>query len=367
MRIIHAADFHLDSPFDGLTPEQAVARRAEQRQLLDRLAELARSTQAELVLLAGDLLDGDRVYYETVEALSRALGQIPAPVFIAPGNHDYYTPRCPYAVNRWPDNVHIFTSGQIEAVELPELNAVVYGAAFTSDGRGDSLLRGFSVPEDGRTHLMVLHADVDARQGSRYCPVASEDIAASGLDYLALGHIHTCSDVQTAGRVPWAYSGCPEGRGFDETGVKGVLCGEVERGRADLRFVPLCQRQYQILELNVTAGDDVNSIANQALFHAAPNDLVRFVLKGESDEAGIDLNALRLRCADAFYSVSFRDQTRVHRGMWDRMEEENLTGLFLRCMHEKISAAKDEEETALFQKAARFGLAALEHREDCGQ
>ena len=93
MRIIHAADFHLDSPFDALSPEQAVARRAEQRRILERLVDLAQSTRAEVVLLPGDLLDGDRVYQETVEALSRTLGQMQVPVFIAPGNHDYYTPR----------------------------------------------------------------------------------------------------------------------------------------------------------------------------------------------------------------------------------------------------------------------------------
>lgn len=366
MRILHAADFHLDSPFDGLSPEQAVQRRSEQRQLLERLAELARSTRAEAVLLSGDLLDGDRVYYETVEALSRALGRIDAPVFIAPGNHDYYTGRSPYAVNAWPENVHIFRSGQIESVELPGLNAVVYGAAFTADGRGESLLRGFSAPQDGKLHLMVLHADVDARQGSRYCPVSSADIAASGLDYLALGHIHTCTGVQMAGQVPWAYSGCPEGRGFDETGVKGVLCGEVERGgKADLKFVPLCSRQYQVLELPVTEQDDTDSIVTQVLAHAAPRDLVRFVLTGQSGDAGIDLAALQARCADSFYSVSFRDRTQVRRDLWARMEEENLTGLFLRCMRGRLNKAKDEDEAALIQKATRFGLAALENREDC--
>lgn len=365
MRILHASDFHLDSPFDGLSPEQAVQRRAEQRETLERLAELARSTRAEAVLLAGDLLDGERVYYETAEALSRTLGHIDAPVFIAPGNHDPFTARSPYAGNAWPDNVHIFRTGQIEAVELPGRNAVVYGAAFASDSRGESPLRGFSAPPDGKLHLMVLHADVDAPPGSRYGPVSTADVAASGLDYLALGHIHTCTGVQFAGGVPWAYSGCPEGRGFDETGVKGVLCGDVERGgRADLKFVPLCSRQYQVLELPVTEQDDADSIAARVLAHAAPRDLVRFVLTGQSGGAGVDLAALQARCAGSFYSVSFRDRTQVCRDLWARREEENLTGLFLRCMQKKLNEAKSEDEAALIQKATRFGLAALENRED---
>ncbi len=364
MRIIHAADFHLDSPFDGLTPEQAVLRRAEQRQILERLADLVRSIRAEVLLLPGDLLDGERVYQETAEALARTLGSLEIPVFIAPGTHDYYTQRSPYATNRWPENVHIFRSGRMEAVELPGLNAVVYGAAFTTEFGGESPLAGFTAPSDDRLHLMVLHADVDARQGSRYCPVTSAEIAASGLDYLAMGHIHTCTGVQMAGNVPWAYSGCPEGRGFDETGVKGVLCGEVTKGRADLHFMPMSRREYRIHEVELTAEDTADSIAARILAHAAPDDLVRIVLTGETDGETIDLSALQERCAAGFYSLTLRERTRLRRDLWARMEEENLTGLFLRSMKARLDTAADEEQAALLQQAARFGLAALENRED---
>ena len=37
LTFLHAADFHLDSPFHALPPEQAAERRQEQRQLLTRL------------------------------------------------------------------------------------------------------------------------------------------------------------------------------------------------------------------------------------------------------------------------------------------------------------------------------------------
>ena len=131
MRIIHGADFHLDSPFDALEPAQAAARRAEQRTLPERLADLCADREADLVLLAGDLLDGRAPYQETVEALVRALGRIRAPVFIAPGNHDYYTPHSPYAAPIWPDNVHIFSSGDLQSIPCP--------AAWWSTGRPSPL------------------------------------------------------------------------------------------------------------------------------------------------------------------------------------------------------------------------------------
>ena len=119
LKLIHGADFHLDAPFSALPPDKARQRREEQRELLNRLVDLAEGEGADLVLLSGDLLDGGETYQETVEALSRALGQIRVPVFIAPGNHDWYGPRSPYAGTVWPDNVHIFTAPTVEGVELP--------------------------------------------------------------------------------------------------------------------------------------------------------------------------------------------------------------------------------------------------------
>ena len=71
LKILHAADLHLDSPFEGLASGKAAIRRTEQRELLGRLAELAAVRQVDLVLLAGDLLDSANTYYETGEELIR--------------------------------------------------------------------------------------------------------------------------------------------------------------------------------------------------------------------------------------------------------------------------------------------------------
>ena len=43
VRILHAADLHLDSPFEALTLAQAAQRRREQRSLLRALPELAQA------------------------------------------------------------------------------------------------------------------------------------------------------------------------------------------------------------------------------------------------------------------------------------------------------------------------------------
>ena len=251
LRILHAADLHLDSPFEGLGAGKAAVRRKEQRELLGALAELAAREQVDLVLLAGDLLDSDGSYAETGEELVRCLRQIQAPVFIAPGNHDCYTPASPYARLRMPDNVHIFRKNAIEAVELPGLQTRVYGAAFTEKTSGP-LLRGFRAPrQEGLYQILCLHGEVGGGN-SRYDPITPEELAGSGLDYAALGHIHKASGLLRAGDTWYSWPGCPEGRGFDETGEKTVSLVTLTEEGCTLETRDISLRRYEKLCVDVT-------------------------------------------------------------------------------------------------------------------
>ena len=355
LKFIHGADFHLDAPFSALPPDKARQRREEQRELLSRLVDLAEGEGAHLVLLSGDLLDSGETYQETVEVLSRALGQIRVPVFIAPGNHDWYGPRSPYAGTVWPDNVHIFTAPAVEGVELPGLNCVVHGAAFTAPQLDRSPLAGFAAPRDGRVHLMALHGEVGSQ--GRYGPIDPADIAASGLTYLALGHVHACSGLQRAGETWWAYPGCPEGRGFDETGDKGVLSVTVEDGGAvSAKFVPLARRRYQIVEADVTGAESAQAALRSVLPAAPTEDCCRIVFTGQRGFDAPDLSALLPLAEPYYFSVSLRDNTMERRDLWARAGEDSLTGLTLRALRELEGEDRD--------LAARFALAALEHGED---
>ena len=359
LTIVHAADFHLDSPFRALPEDKAAQRRAEQRELLDRLADLARDRGADLLLLAGDLFDGRTTFYETAQALARSLGSLDIPVFIAPGNHDFWSPASPYASIRWPDNVRIFTGG-MERVELPGLGCAVYGGAFTAPVCERSLLAGFRPQEDpGLTRLMILHGDLTA--GGRYNPITPEQLAASGMDYVALGHVHAASGVLRAGSVSYAYHGCPEGRGFDELGDKGVLAGRVDRGRAELDFVPLCKRRYQQLEVDRSRCGSPEEALEAVLPRLDQRDICRLVFTGEWD--GLDLAALAPRAEAACYHAVLRDRTSPRRDLWRRQEESNLTGLFLRELARRLSQAGDHDRPML-ERAVRFGMAALEGGEE---
>ena len=359
VKIIHSADFHLDSPFDSLPEKKALERRGEQRALLGSLADLAEREQADLVLLSGDLFDSAVCYYETCETLLRVLSSIKARVFISPGNHDYYCDRSPYAILEFPENVHIFRSPVISSVEIPELGCRVYGAGFTSPS-SRPLLRGFSAPNDGLVNIMVIHGDL---ADDRYNLITKQDIENSGLDYLALGHIHAFSGICSAGPTVYAYPGCTEGRGFDETGEKGVIAGTVSRDGRDLRFLPLRGRQYRIVQADVSGGAALGA-AEAAITEAMKNDVVRVVLRGGTDE-NIDCAALAESLADRAYHVTVRDETHALRDIWDGISEDTLRGGFLRILREKYENADENAKPGILL-AVRYGLAALDNREEWG-
>lgn len=352
LTILHAADLHLDSPFRSLPPREAQARRADQRQTLDALRDLALERQVGLVLLAGDLFDSQEVYPETLEALARTLGQMPCPVCIAPGNHDYYAPQSPYARPIWPDNVHIFTTEAVAAHPLPELGAVVYGCAFVGPFRESDPLAGFHAPDDGALPIGVFHGEV-GRQG-RYAPIAPESLAGSGLAYAALGHVHAPAFVQEE-PTPWAYPGCTQGRGFDELGERGCCLARLEEGGAvSWSFCPLPGPRYR--ELSLPLGADLAGALTDF-----SNDYVRLTLTGEGEAP--DLSALRAQLEGMCRAVELRDETTRPREVWARLEEDTLTGHFLREMAQRMDVAAAEERP-LLERALAYGLAALEGREE---
>lgn len=362
LTFLHAADFHLDSPFHSLSPDQAAARRQEQRQLLTRLADTARETQADLIFLSGDLFDSRRVRPETLQQLTQAICELNAEVFLSPGNHDPYSSGSPYAKLSWPEHVHIFTEPSPQRVELPRLNAVVYGSAFTSLYRMDGPLENFHADDEGVLTFGCFHGDLSSIH-SRYGPVTQSQISSSGLDYLALGHSHTASGLLRAGHTYYAWPGCPEGRGFDETGDKGIYIGQAEPGRVTLEFLPLAFRRYLTPDLDITGQDPAQAL-KAFMAQSNPEDIVRIFLVGERDpEQEPDLTALTALASTHFYSASLHDHTSLSQTLWARKEEDTLTGLFLRNMAQRLEAAP-EQEKPLLERAIRFGLAALEGREE---
>lgn len=359
IKILHGADLHLDSPFDSLPEEKAAERRKEQREILSQIVTLAKKENVDLVLLSGDLLDSGRSYYETSEILLRTLRDIEVPVFIAPGNHDYYSHTSPYSILKFPENVHIFKTPEVEKVELKAVT--VWGAAFTGEASGPLLTGMGSVKGSNKVNIMTLHGVV-GEPGSSYNPIDEREIARTGLDYLALGHKHTFSGFKKAGNTTYAYPGCPEGRGFDETGEKGVIIAKVSRDSVKGRFVPLSKRKYGILNVDLSEAEDAMQAVMDAIPPSVERDIYRIVLSGEYSGKA-DLGKISDLVASKFYHVTIKDTTRPRRDIWAQAEEDTLKGLFLRKMRSKYESG-DQETREKVILAVRYALAAMERGEE---
>ncbi len=359
IKILHAADFHLDSAFGALGPRLAVQLRQEQRELLLQMTDLANVEGCQIMLLAGDLFDSDNAFPETLKALKEALAAFRGQVFIAPGNHDCLYAGSPYLSTPWPENVHIFTSRNISSVYLEDCGCEVYGAGFTAPAM-PSLLEGFHVHDEDCINLMVLHGDAETAQ-STYNPISKEQIAQSGLHYLALGHIHKRQDPIMAGKTAYGWPGCAMGRGYDELGEKGVFITEVSSAGVNTVFHPLAARKYEIL--SVECGHDPLAAILAVLPQDTSRDIYRIYLTGRCESAP-DIPSLTQALEGRFFSLQLRDRTERTVDVWQNAGQDTLQGQFLALLMAKMASAETEEEKALCRLAAELGLRAMEGREE---
>ena len=359
MRILHAADLHLDSAFAGLAEEKAALLRQESRDILRRMVDWANDHAVDVMLLSGDLFDSDRMYSQTARTLAPALARFRGRIFLSPGNHDFYAPGSGYDAVDWPDNVHIFTSRRPQTVLLRSLNASVTGAAFTSAEEWEPFDGTSFSGGDAPIRLGVLHGEV-TRGESKYRAIPPAEIEKTNLTYLALGHVHRCAGVQRAGNTAYAYPGCLPGRGFDETGDKGFLYGEITPEKVELEFIPFAPRRYQSVTADITDRDPADAV-RQALDPDCGQDICRVLLTGSRRE-NFSLSALTSELSGLCAALELTDETYPEEDVWARCGEDSLRGLFLQTLRARYDGADEDEKRQLLQ-AARFGLAALDNRD----
>ena len=341
LKILHSADWHLGAPLLGFTPEQRAFLKRELDKIPGKVADICRREGCDLVLLAGDLLDHPRVT-GGLDGLKAALADCGVPVLIAPGNHDYLMPGSVWLEERWPENVYIFRGG-LESVVLEALNCRVYGAGYTAmDCPG--LLEGFRAEGGERYCMAVLHGD-PVQLKSPYCPVTASQVRDSGLDYLALGHIHKRGAFVSGGTV-CGWPGSPMGRGWDETGEKGVYLAELG-GRAEVRFLPLDTPKFWEM-----AFDSISALED-ALDPRGNLDFYRITLTGIGGEPVQHLY-------EKYPNMTIRDRRKSKADLWETAGEDTLAGTFFRILQAQKADPQMESRADLAAEIARKLLAGEE-------
>lgn len=358
IRILHLADLHLDTPFSLYSGREAERRRTELRSDLSSVSLLIRKAEVQICLISGDLFDSGNVTKETAERLQKELASCPdCRFFISAGNHDSLSETSPYATLDFPPNVHIF-GPEKECVHLDDLGADVYGFSFDGSNGNGNPLTGYPEKDASRINLLCVHGELGGRADSPNAPFTQKDLGECGFDYVALGHIHKGTGLQCENGVYWAYPGCIEGRGFDEPGYKGVLLGNIEKGKAELQFVRIAKRRYEIAECDISGLERVDAIEKlRALARPYGEDTaLRIILTGEVKTPLLFLPEEIGLPPEYPYAIECKDETVLAPDLTELEQSSTLKGVFYRMMKEKIENGEADE------LALRYGLLALDGR-----
>ena len=345
LKFIHTADIHIDSAFTArFTVSQARGLRADILKSFSRIIDLAKN--ADILLIAGDLFETRRPSGAAVSYVKRKFAEIPnTKVFIAAGNHDPYTEDSVYANENLGENVHVFST-EAECVSLPELNARVFGISFSRPHFDYTLPLPDIIKIDGIFDIMVMHADLVSAGGkSNYNPVCENTIAECGADYLALGHVHDRSEIKLCGQTRFAYSGIPQGRGFDELGECGcyLLTWDGEYIKAE--FVKTCVRKMLEISVDVSGAQDAMHISEmvRAAVEKAGNkeDYFKILLKGRVEPCISDPDLLADELKEVSSYADITDKTLPCYDIDALAKQDSLTGEFVRIMLKKMQKSTD--------------------------
>jgi DNA repair exonuclease SbcCD nuclease subunit len=363
VRLAHLADVHLDAHFALLPRDVARRRRHALEGALKSALERAAAEEVDAVLIAGDLYEHERVAPNTGEFLRAQFEAIaPTPVFIAPGNHDWYGPSSLYARLDWPANVYLFSEDTLRPLELAD-GLTLWGAAHRAPRNTDPFLDAFRVDRDG-VNLALFHG---SEQGAfrfqeegkvPHSPFRSEQVAETGLDHAFVGHFHTAVD---AGR--YTYPGNPEPLAFGESGdaVRGLVLATVHGdGTIERERVAVAQTSVNDVVVDVTgcaSGNDVRELVKAALDPLS--GCVRVTLKGElAPEVDLELGDLRRVSTGPWGVVTRVGRLTVGYDIDSIREEATVRGAFV------TDVLAFELDDALRRKVIVTGLRALEGRND---
>lgn len=320
MKFYHCADLHLGSPMDSRLPKaKAVERGRELLSSFSKIAYAAKSDSTAAVIVAGDLFDASNVSEKTLNFVLETAARCPAVDFlILKGNHDEKLPE----VEKIPQNVKFFGAGW---TYFDYGNVTVCGAE-SCDASSLSL-------DSDRLNIVVLHG----ADGSDF---SLRDLKNKNIDYLALGHYHDYSCEPLGRRGVVCYSGCPEGRGFDEVGEKGYVVIETTEKTLSHNFVPSSQRKI----LEVTADlSDADTLEKQrsaiisALADVSARDIVRVKIVG-TYELGRNkyYENIISDLEKDYYYIEFKDKSSLLINPDDYINDVSLRGEFIRLVTERI-------------------------------
>src|ERR1035437_7501757 len=237
MKFLHAADLHIDSPLRGLSAYEGAPVeeiRGASRRAVENLVETAISHEVDLIVIAGDVFDGDWKDYSTGLFWIAQLSQLDAagiPVVFAAGDH--HAAREISRKLRLPPNVTQLSSTKPESKRFDHLDVAVVGQSYPTKAVSVDLAAAYPVADRGLFTIGLLHTSLDGRPPhASYAPTTIDTLRSRGYQYWGLGHVHQREEVLTD---PWiVFPGNLQGRYIRELGSKGATLVTVDDNEVQL-------------------------------------------------------------------------------------------------------------------------------------
>lgn len=358
MKFLQLADVHFGLSPQGLLEENAATFFAMRDAAFAELPNVAKKYAVDAVLIAGDLFDSPSPPPALFTAVMQVLALCPCPVLISPGNHDYIHDASPYLTLPLPKNVHVFTTGTLSPYPI-NTYCSVWGAAFC--GENASII--LSVPPSSKDDIRIglVHGDLFGVSANN--PLTKSEIARSGLTYLAAGHNHRASGLQTAGDTHYACSGSFLTTHPMDTGEKGFYLLILRDAQAGVEFLSSQAPEYATFSIDMA--DIPSDIGlRQALLPHIPKAHARTIatlkLTGERVYEP-NLTALHRALDQVFFQFIVQDESVLKKPLWRYLQSTDLRGNVTRNFRLKMEAAHTQEEKEQYLLALRYALAAFDH------
>jgi DNA repair exonuclease SbcCD nuclease subunit len=326
MRFVHTADWQLGMTRHFLAGEAQPRYSAARRDAVAALGDLVARSEAEFVVVAGDVFEANQLAPRVVSQSLEAMRAIGVPVYLLPGNHDPLDASSVYTSALFkaecPDNVIVLDRAGCwpirDNVEL--VAAPWYSKAPTTDLATAALT---DVRPDGVIRILVAHGGVDVldpdpnKASLIRMAAISDALERSAVHYVALGDKHSRTSVGSSGRV-W-YSGAPEVTNFDDIESDSGYALVVEIDEEDSAH-PVTVEPHRIgcwrfitLSRHVDNSRDIVDLdVNLEQFRDKDRTVVRLALTGSltvTDRAALDA------CLDRYARLF------AWLGTWDRHTE----------------------------------------------
>ncbi|ANZ58287.1 metallophosphoesterase [Fructilactobacillus lindneri] len=272
MKFIHAADLHLDTPFEGIRDDanspQSLWKKLQQAPYdsFTRIVNDAIEEKVDFVLLVGDLFDGKN---QSVAAVSffidqlNRLDQADIPVLLSFGNHDFQ--KDDEVKFAFPKNVFVFPSEVTthQLITKDGEKVKITGFSYDKQAITEDMVAEFPTNSDADYQIGMVHGAIKSGNDSNYAPFTINEMIDKGYDYWALGHIHKRQELNQNPLIE--YPGDIQGRHKNEAGKKGYLMVTDADDKLHANFVSTSEVDFTKLKVKINGSMNITDVVNQVL------------------------------------------------------------------------------------------------------